>query len=77
MGWLLQRRYEQDITFNKRRPPAMLEPCKKGWLVEISMAAAPGPGPVWFHEEFAMSKTRLTPSNDASSATALTAMPSR
>src|SRR5262249_10967249 len=33
-------------------PPAMLQPCEKGWVVDISYAAAPGPGPVWFHEEF-------------------------
>ena len=40
-------------SLSTNAPPVMLEPCKKGWLVDISMAAAPGPGPVWFHEEFA------------------------
>ncbi len=40
-------------TLSTNAPPAMLEPCKKGWVVDISMAAAPGPGPVWFQEEFA------------------------
>jgi hypothetical protein len=38
-------------------PPADLSPVGKGigkrWLVDISAVAAPGPGPVWFHEEFA------------------------
>jgi hypothetical protein len=34
-------------------PPAMLYPSEKGWLVDISEAAAPGPGPVWFHAHFA------------------------
>lgn len=33
-------------------PEAMLKPWKKGWVVDISSVAAPGPGPVWFHEEF-------------------------
>jgi hypothetical protein len=33
-------------------PPAMLDPCENGWVVDMSSAAAPGPGPVWFHEEF-------------------------
>jgi hypothetical protein len=33
-------------------PPALLQPCQKGWVVDISSAAAPGPGPVWFHQEF-------------------------
>ena len=33
--------------------PAMLQFCEQGWVVDISAAAAPGPGPVWFHEEFA------------------------
>jgi hypothetical protein len=39
-------------SLSTNAPPAVLQPCKKGWLVDISMAAAPGPGPVWFHEEF-------------------------
>src|SRR5262245_44732964 len=39
-------------SLSTNAPPAMLEPCKKGWRVDISVAAAPGPGPVWFHEEF-------------------------
>ena len=33
-------------------PPAILHPVGKRWLVDISVAAAPGPGPVWCHEEF-------------------------
>ena len=37
-------------------PPADLSPVGKGaskrWLVDISAVAAPGPGPVWLHEEF-------------------------
>ncbi len=33
-------------------PPAMLQPRQEGWVVEISDAAAPGPGPIWFHETF-------------------------
>jgi hypothetical protein len=40
-------------SLSTNAPPAMLEPCNKGWRVDISMAAALGPGPVWFHEEFA------------------------
>jgi hypothetical protein len=39
-------------SLSTNAPAAMLEPCKRGWLVDISAAAAPGPGPVWFHEEF-------------------------
>jgi hypothetical protein len=38
-------------------PPVDLSPVgrhrRKRWLVDISTPAAPGPGPVWFHEEFA------------------------
>lgn len=36
-------------------PPASLKQLKKksnGWEVDISIPAAPGPGPVWFHERF-------------------------
>jgi hypothetical protein len=29
-------------------PPAMLQPCENGWVVDISV----GNGPVWLHEEF-------------------------
>ena len=32
--------------------PAMLSPTSSGWHVDFSMAAAPGPGPVWFNAEF-------------------------
>jgi hypothetical protein len=39
-------------TLATNAPPVMLQPYKKGWVVDISLAAAPGPGPVWFHEEF-------------------------
>lgn len=37
-------------------PPAMLHPVGERWLVDISFAAAPGPGPVWLHEEFETAK---------------------
>src|SRR6266498_3673595 len=37
-------------------PHAMLQPCEEGWVVDISSVAAPGPGPVWFHEKFAKCK---------------------
>jgi hypothetical protein len=36
-------------------PPASLRQLKAGgdeWVVDISLAAAPGPGPVWFHQQF-------------------------
>ncbi len=37
-------------------PPADLFPVDKGigkrWVVDISLLAEPGPGPIYFHEEF-------------------------
>ena len=33
-------------------PPAVIRREDGGWLVDISSVAAPGPGPVWFHETF-------------------------
>jgi hypothetical protein len=43
-------------TLSTNAPPATLMPCEKGWVVDISSVAAPGPGPVWFHEEFEKAK---------------------
>jgi hypothetical protein len=31
---------------------AVETPQETRWIVDISEAAAPGPGPIWFHEEF-------------------------
>ena len=40
-------------TLEINAPPALLGRAKRGkWDVDISMAAAPGPGPVWFRERF-------------------------
>jgi hypothetical protein len=44
------------VSLSTNAPPALLQPSKNGWLVDISCAAAPGPGPVWFHEEFATAR---------------------
>jgi hypothetical protein len=33
-------------------PPALLTRTEAGWNVDISDAAAPGPGPVWFNADF-------------------------
>jgi hypothetical protein len=51
VGGLLQCRHERHIAFNERAARCIAT-VQEGWRVDISMAAAPGPGPVWFHEEF-------------------------
>jgi hypothetical protein len=55
--------FEEGVNVGQRgtmlrvdAPPATLSPIGEGqrerWLVDISAVAAPGPGPVWFREEF-------------------------
>jgi hypothetical protein len=41
-------------------PPATLQPSKRGWVVDISIPAAPGPGPVWFHSQFATAEEAVS-----------------
>lgn len=45
----------RGTTLLTNAPPASLRQLKKRgaeWEVDISLAAAPGPGPVWFRERF-------------------------
>ena len=52
-GWEGQTNVGMGGTcLSTNAPPAMLQASKKGWVVDISIGAAPGPGPIWFHEEF-------------------------
>lgn len=39
-------------SLRSNAPAAWIQRCAKGWVVDISSVAAPGPGAVWFHEEF-------------------------
>jgi hypothetical protein len=64
-GWEEGVNVGQDGTYIRiSAPPAILSQVVKGdrkrWLVDISAAAAPGPGPVWYHEEFASVEEAIT-----------------
>jgi hypothetical protein len=53
-GWVGCDNYGMSRTMlSSNAPPATLKWVNTSWLVDISEGAAPGPGPVWFHEEFA------------------------
>jgi len=58
----------QNVFVRVDAPSASLFPIDTGegrrWVVDMSMAAAPGPGPVWFHEEFASAEEAVAAIRD-------------
>jgi hypothetical protein len=55
---------ERGAYMRVSAPPADLYPVGKGvgkrWVVDISVFAAPGPGPIYFHEEFEKAEDAVT-----------------
>jgi hypothetical protein len=55
---------QNSTTLRVSAPPAGLYSIQtaagKRWVVDISVAAAPGPGPVYFHEEFSSVEDAVT-----------------
>jgi len=56
MGEGFHHRLSENVLVRVDAPPANLFPIDtaegRRWVVDMSMPAAPGPGPVWFHEHF-------------------------